>query len=181
MASTSAGADIVNEMCSSLPSQNRGCPTPVMRQRATAKAAAHPESLVPGQTSGGCEIRTREGVNPTRSPNPQTMVQTSPQVCVYVCASIAQTPGDGHKRGLLSSRLLGIHSGRRRIWDCRIQVALQRLVGSLKTKSADARRVELNQAAGHPAPLSHIGWHRNGAHQPSHGSTMTPAVASRSF
>ena len=46
---------------------------------------------------GGCGIRTREGVNPTRFPNPQMEVQADPQVSVCAREAIIRTPTDGHK------------------------------------------------------------------------------------
>ena len=45
-------------------------------------------SVAPDHSSGGCGIRTRAGVNPTRFPNPQTEVQTDPHVFVDACEAI---------------------------------------------------------------------------------------------
>src|SRR5829696_3160527 len=84
MASTSAGVDFSTK-CAASRRRTGGAPNP------GEEAARHGSKLqhtlnrwIPWPDERGYEIRTREGVNPTRSPNPQTMVQTSPQVCVYV-------------------------------------------------------------------------------------------------
>jgi hypothetical protein len=54
---------------------------------------------------GGCGIRTREGLHPTRFPNPQTEVHAGLQISVYACEAIAQSLADGHKRGQLRPKL----------------------------------------------------------------------------
>ena len=49
-------------------------------------------------SGGGCGIRTREGVNPTRFPNPQIEVHADPQASVYAWEAIIRTLTDGYKR-----------------------------------------------------------------------------------
>jgi hypothetical protein len=54
---------------------------------------------------GGCGIRTREGLHPTRFPNPQTEVQRSPHVIVYACETVSRTLADADKRAQLRPKL----------------------------------------------------------------------------
>jgi hypothetical protein len=70
------------------------------------------ESRSPSGSCGGCGIRTREGVNPTRFPNPQTEVHVGLYFSVYACEAIAQTLPDGHKRGQLRPKLRPRRSSR---------------------------------------------------------------------
>jgi len=67
------------------------------------------ERLSAGQSlfgvGGGCGIRTREGLHPTRFPNPQTEVQMRPQVFVYACETTCRTLPDADRRGQLRPKL----------------------------------------------------------------------------
>jgi hypothetical protein len=62
-------------------------------------------SVSPCHSSGGCGIRTRASVNPTRFPNPQTEVQTDPHVFVDACEAISRTLPAANKREQLRPKL----------------------------------------------------------------------------
>jgi hypothetical protein len=67
--------------------------------------AAPLTGVVPGQVSGGCGIRTREGLHPTRFPNPQTEVQVDPQGSAYAYEAIRRTLTDRREREQLRPKL----------------------------------------------------------------------------
>jgi hypothetical protein len=54
---------------------------------------------------GGCGIRTREGLHPTRFPNPQTEIQADAQVVFYAREVIPRTLTDHHEREQLKPKL----------------------------------------------------------------------------
>src|SRR5829696_9623683 len=54
---------------------------------------------------GGCGIRTREGVNPTRFPNPQTVIRADPHVSVHAYEGTSRMLTDASKRRRLRSKL----------------------------------------------------------------------------
>jgi hypothetical protein len=58
--------------------------------------SAFPQVRAYFKVGGGCGIRTREGLHPTRFPNPQTEVHVGLYFSVYACEAIAQTLPDGH-------------------------------------------------------------------------------------
>ena len=59
----------------------------------------------PSQASGGCRIRTREGLHSTRFPNPLTEIQKSLLGFIYAPKAMWRTQTDGDKRGQLRPKL----------------------------------------------------------------------------